>query len=128
MYPYETLFVLRSDVPEAQVNETIERAKRLIESMGGTVKEVHEWGVRDLAYPIKKERRGYYILIEYRAEPRVAWELERTLKIADEVLRFVTVRQQPVRESSTKRAPRAGAPGPEGTEEIAGDEDLSDEL
>ena len=112
MYPYETLFVLRTELPEAQIRETIERAKRLIEGLEGVVTEVQDWGVRDLAYPIHKLHRGYYVLLRYNAKPAVVWEFERTLKIADEVLRFVTVRQQVVKEKKGKRAARPGPPRP----------------
>lgn len=88
---YETLMVLHPEMPEAQIRETIDRAKRLIEDASGKVHEVQEWGIRELAYPIRKLHRGYYVLAEYDASADVVRELERTLKIADEVLRFVSV-------------------------------------
>ena len=117
MQQYETLFVLHPDVPEAQVRETVDRAKRLIEGMGGRPGSVHEWGMRDLAYPIQKQRRGYYIVMEYAAGGDVVKELERTLKIADEVLRFVSVRAAEIkrkeRPSRAKKAQRAGRPAAE---------------
>lgn len=121
MYPYETLFILRPELPEAQIRETIERVKRLIEGLEGTVRELEEWGVRDLAYPIEKERRGYYILLEYTAKPQVVWEFERTMKIADEVLRFVTVRQTPASQKAKKRV----VPEPAAAESL--EEELRDE-
>ncbi len=88
---YETLVVLHPELPEAQVRETIERAKRLIEEGGGQVQGMQEWGMRELAYPIRKLHRGYYVLAEYDSSADVVRELERTLKIADEILRFVSV-------------------------------------
>jgi small subunit ribosomal protein S6 len=91
MRKYETLMVLDPELPEAQIRETIDRAKRLIEELGGQADQVQEWGVRELAYEIRKLTRGYYVLIEYSALPGVLQELERTLKIADEVLRFISV-------------------------------------
>lgn len=112
MQQYETLFVLHPDVPEAQVRETVERAKRLIDGMGGQAGAVHEWGMRDLAYPIQKQRRGYYIVMEYTAGGDVVRELERTLKIADEVLRFVSVRAAEVKRKerpSRRKTPRVRA-------------------
>ncbi|HVN84600.1 MAG TPA: 30S ribosomal protein S6 [Candidatus Binatia bacterium] len=113
MQRYETLFVMHPDVPEAQVRETVDRARRLIQSMGGEPGAVHEWGMRDLAYPIEKQRRGYYIVLEYAGGGDVVKELERTLKIADEVLRYVSVRAAEVKRKerpSRKRAPRAPRP------------------
>jgi small subunit ribosomal protein S6 len=111
MQQYETLFVLHPDLPEAQIRETTDRAKRLLEGMGGQVGEVHEWGMRDLAYPIQKLRRGYYIVIDYTATGDAVRELERTLKIADEVLRYVSVRVAEVkRKVRPSRRKRAAAP------------------
>jgi small subunit ribosomal protein S6 len=111
MYAYETVFILRADLPEAQIRESVERAKRLIEGAGGTVAEVHDWGVRDLAYPIQKQHRGYYTVIEYNAAPATVWEFERTMKIADEYLRYASVRKVVKRERKKKRM-RASAPRP----------------
>jgi small subunit ribosomal protein S6 len=91
MGKYETLMVLRPELPEAQTRETLDRARRLIEEMGGKVEQVQEWGMRDLAYPIRKQTRGYYVLIEYSSTAAGVNELERNLKIADEILRFLSV-------------------------------------
>jgi small subunit ribosomal protein S6 len=92
MRRYETLFVLQPELPEAQVRETLDRVRRLIEGMGGQVAEIQDWGIRELAYPIRKQSRGTYILTQYTASPAIVTELERTLKLADEVLRFISVR------------------------------------
>ena len=92
MHQYETLFVLHPELPEAQVRETIDRVKRLIEGMEGQVSESEDWGMRDLAYPIRKQPRGTYVLVRYTARPAVVKELERMMKLADEVLRFISVR------------------------------------
>ena len=104
MRKYETLMVLNPELPEAQTRETIDRVKRLIEANGGRDTQVQEWGIRELAYPIRKFHRGCYVLAEYGGEPALVNELGRTLKIADEVLRFVTVaapRIQPKPRTST---------------------------
>ncbi len=91
MRRYETLLVLNPELPEAQTRETIDRARRVLTEAGAEDTEVQEWGMRDLAYEIRKHKRGYYILLEYRATPELVMELERNLKIADEVLRFISV-------------------------------------
>ena len=110
MYSYETLVLLRADLPEAQVRETTERAKRLIEGQQGTISETQDWGLRELAYPVEKSNRGYYFLLRYNSKPETVWELERTLKIADEVLRFVTVRPEDKKPRKPKRPPRTPPP------------------
>lgn len=90
---YETMIVLRTDLQEAGVKEQIERVRKLLETQGATVAGIHEWGLRELAYIIQKERRGYYVLVEYTATAAAVAELERTLKLSDFVLRFVSIRQ-----------------------------------
>jgi small subunit ribosomal protein S6 len=112
MYSYETLVLLRPDLPEAQVRETIERAQRLIEGQAGVVSETQDWGVRELAYPVQKNTRGYYFLLTYNARPEVVWEFERTLKIADEVMRFVTVRPEEKKPRKPRRVDRPQAVRP----------------
>ena len=105
MHRYETLFILHPEIPEAQVRETIDRVRRLIEGMQGQVTEVQDWGIRDLAYPIRKHTRGTYILVQYTARPDVVKEVERNLKLADEVLRYISVRR-PEQRKSRRRAKR----------------------
>ncbi len=107
---YETLFVLHPELPEAQVRETLDRVRRLIEGMAGQVAEIQDWGVRDLAYPIRKQSRGTYVLAQYSAGADVVKELERTLKLADEVLRFISVRAPEPR--ATARTARRSQPSP----------------
>ncbi len=109
MYRYETLFILSPDLPEAQVRETMDRARRLVEGMDGQDVELHDWGMRDLAYPIRKHPRGTYVLAQYTSRPEVVKELERTLKLADEVLRFISVRV-PAARKLARRGPRRPRP------------------
>jgi small subunit ribosomal protein S6 len=90
MRRYETLIVLHPDLPEAQIRETIDRIKRLIEGNGGEWHAGNEWGMRDLAYDIRKLSRGYYVVVEYTAKPEVT-RSSATLKIGDEFLRFISV-------------------------------------
>jgi small subunit ribosomal protein S6 len=106
---YETLMVLHPELPEAQIRETIDRAKRLVEEAGGRMQEIQEWGMRELAYPIRKLHRGYYVLAEYDSDAAVVREFERTLKIADEVLRFVSVACPVITPSSKPSKPRRPA-------------------
>ena len=116
MHRYETLFILHPDLPEAQVRETIDRARRLIEGMGGQVAELQDWGMRELAYPIRKQPRGTYVLAQYAAQPEVVKELERTLKLADEVLRYISVRAAEVKPKAPRRGPRRPRPAATGEE------------
>jgi small subunit ribosomal protein S6 len=109
MRRYETLVVLNPELPEAQTRETVDRARRLLTESGAEDFQVQEWGMRDLSYEIRRQKRGYYVLLEYNATPPLVKELERNLKIADEVLRFISVAAT---KGARKRSPdEAGVDG-----------------
>lgn len=88
---YETLFVLHPE-KGPRIKEFIEKFKKVIEAQDGTVSHVDEWGLRDLAYRIEKQGKGYYALMQYRSSGRGVQELERNLRLTDGVLRYLTVR------------------------------------
>src|SRR5262245_11150005 len=90
---YETLVVIHPDQGEPGVKELTARIRKLIEEQGGTVGQVQEWGLRDLAYVVAKQRRAFYVLFEYRASSKALAEVERNLKLTAAVLRLVSVRQ-----------------------------------
>ncbi len=90
---YETLVLIHPDQGEPGSKEVAARVRTLIEEQGGTVNQVQEWGLRDLAFLVGKQRRAFYVLFEYRATPKTVLEVERNLKLTDAVLRFISVRQ-----------------------------------
>ncbi len=91
MRRYETIFILRSDLGEAQVKDSIRRFEGLVATGGGEMLETDEWGFRELAYRIHNERRGYYVRLDYAASGNVMNEVERNLKLSDSVLRYLSV-------------------------------------
>src|SRR5438477_12776534 len=107
---YESLVLLHPDAGEPGAKEIADRVKKLIEDQGGTVSQVQDWGVRELAYLIAKQRRAFYVLFEYRTTPKALLEIERNLKLMDRVLRFVSVRQA---ENAPPAPPRTAARPPE---------------
>src|SRR5438093_9982760 len=107
---YESLVLLHPDAGEPGAKEIAERVKKLIEDQGGSVSQVQEWGLRDLAYLLAKQRRAFYVLFEFRATPKALLEVERNLKLMDRVLRFVSVRQA---ENAPPAPPRPTARKPE---------------
>lgn len=88
---YETLFIIHP-AQGGRVKELIDRFKKTIEGLEGTVIHVEEWGLRDLAYQIQKQSKGHYILFQYQSSARAVEELERNMKLTDGVLRYLTVR------------------------------------
>lgn len=90
---YETMYVLRPDLEEEAIKQNVQKFSNLIVEQGGQVEKVDEWGKRKLAYPIENFREGYYVLMNFTAQPFVPRELERVYKITDEVIRYLIVRE-----------------------------------
>jgi small subunit ribosomal protein S6 len=89
---YEELFIVRPDLPEEETDQLIERLTVLIAGQGGNVDKVDKWGVRKLAYRVQKRTEGYYVLLQFTAKPETVKELERQLRVQDQVMKFLTVR------------------------------------
>ena len=91
---YEILFIVRPDVPEEEMDAIVEPLKNVITSAGGVVDKVDKWGKRRLAYRVKKQREGYYILLQFSIDKAAdtVKELERRLRVSDTVIKFLTVR------------------------------------
>ncbi len=87
---YETLFIVHP-VHSGRNPDLCERFRGVLEGQGATVTHFEEWGMRDLAYPIEKQGRGFYNLIQYQASAGASDELERVMRLSDEVMRCMTV-------------------------------------
>ena len=109
---YETIFIVRPE-EGGKVKEFLEKFKKVVEDFGATMIDVEEWGVRELAYPIKKRTKGYYNLMRYRGPMAAVEELERNLKLSEAVMRSLSVRVDPKPET----APPTEKPTPEPTPE-----------
>jgi small subunit ribosomal protein S6 len=90
---YETIYILRPNTPNEGVAEVNTRIRTIIESMGGKVIKVDNWGKRRLAYEVEKERKGIYLYWQYLAQPGVVEEAERNLRmLKDQVIRYLTTK------------------------------------
>jgi small subunit ribosomal protein S6 len=89
---YEELFIVKPDAPEEEVDQFVEQLSTQLKAAGATVDKVEKWGKRKLAYRVDKYREGSYVLLQVTAAPEVVRELERRLRVADLVLKFITVR------------------------------------
>ena len=89
---YEHVFLARQDVTSQQVESMIETWKGVIQAGGGTVEKVEMWGVKSLAYRIKKNRKAHFALLNISAPPAAVAEMERQMQISEDVLRFMTIR------------------------------------
>jgi small subunit ribosomal protein S6 len=93
---YETILIAHVDLSEDELSSLITRYSAIITAQKGIPVKVERWGKRRLAYLIKKQARGFYILIDYAADSAAVNELERNLKINDKVLKFMTVLKEEV--------------------------------
>lgn len=91
MNNYESIFVLKPSLEEEARAQLIEKFQSIITKSGGELVKTEEWGIRKLAYEIKKLREGYYVLVQFKANHDLPRELERNYKIADEVIRYIVV-------------------------------------
>lgn len=116
---YETLFVVHPE-KGPRIKEFIERFKKVVEGQEGAMSQVEEWGIRDLAYKIEKQGRGYYTLLRYRGSGRAVEELERNLKLTDGILRYLTVRYDEEPAGTNPAAPRVQSEEPRQSAEREG--------
>ena len=89
---YENVFIARQDVPATQVETLTTQFSELVTAQGGTVSKKEYWGLRSLAFRIKKNRKGHYTLLNIDAPSAAVKELERTMSINEDIIRFLTVR------------------------------------
>jgi small subunit ribosomal protein S6 len=89
---YENVFIARQDVPATQVETLTNQFAELVAAQGGTVQKKEYWGLRSLAFRIKKNRKGHYTLMNIDAPPAAVKELERTMSINEDIIRYLTVR------------------------------------
>ena len=90
MTNYEVMFILNPELEDDKKAAAVEAVKGIIEAEG-EVANVDEWGMRKLAYPIQKKTEGYYVVVEFKAEPTLPKELDRRLKISDNVMRHLII-------------------------------------
>lgn len=93
MKDYEIVYIFDSSLGEEQVTEKLDRYHALIAGgdSGGEIQAVDHWGRRQLAYPIRKKEAGYYVVVQFRTAPERLPELERVLKLDDDLLRYLIV-------------------------------------
>ncbi len=98
---YETVLIARQDLSDAQVKEITETCEKIIKDEKGKVLKVENWGLRTLAYRINKNRKGHYVLIESDTPAPAIIEMERVLRLNEDVLRYMTIKLEKASEGQS---------------------------
>ncbi|HFQ81419.1 MAG TPA: 30S ribosomal protein S6 [Desulfobacterales bacterium] len=126
MRRYETIYIIRPTANEDDITTIIDRTNAVIEQAGGTIINLDRWGLRKLAYLIKKESQGYYVFTEYASSPTAVDEIERLFRIDENTLKYMTIKIQdtyipdaPKAEVEAETAPAAEAENQEASKTVA---------
>ena len=91
---YETMYILRPDIAEDQVNNHIEKYNKLLEEFGGTILDSQMRGKRRLAYQISKHREGIYVQLSHQGDGQHIFKIEKAMRLSEDVIRYMTVKQE----------------------------------
>jgi small subunit ribosomal protein S6 len=111
---YESVFIARQDVSAAQVDGLTDGFAKIIQEQGGKVAKKEYWGLRNLAFRIKKNRKGHYVLFNLDAPAAAVKEMERNMRISEDIIRFLTVRVDELEEGPSAVMQSRGREGREG--------------
>jgi small subunit ribosomal protein S6 len=93
MNKYESIFIIDTDIGEENVQALVEKFKNLLET-SAQLESVDEWGKRKLAYEINDKSEGYYVLVNFSADPEFPRELERIYKITDGIIKYMIINKE----------------------------------
>ena len=133
MRTYETIFIVHPDVVGDQYAGVIEKFKGVLTDQGAEILKVDEWGTRKLAYQVKKQGRGTYVLVAYQAGSDVVAEFERRMRIDEKVIKFQTVIMEggyqapPVVEAAPQETSAEAAEATDDTAETEADAETTEE-
>lgn len=92
MNKYESVLIARQDLGASQVNSLVDSLKEVVNKQGGEVVRVDNWGLKNLAYRIKKNRKGHYVLLNISAPATAVAEYERVMRVNEDIIRYMTVK------------------------------------
>src|SRR5512147_2165986 len=89
---YESIFIINANLTDEETANVIKRMQDVVAKQGGEMLKFEDWGKKKLSYEIKKQKRGHYVFFQFKGAPAAVAELERTYKMTDAVIKFLTVR------------------------------------
>ncbi len=109
MTKYESVLIARQDLGASQVNNIVSDMSKVIADQGGEVVRVDNWGLKNLAYRIKKNRKGHYVLLNISAPAQAIAEYERLLRVNEDIIRYMTVKVEDFSEALSNDGSEAAA-------------------
>ena len=100
MNKYESVLIARQDLGASQVSALVDGLKKVVADQGGEVVRVDNWGLKNLAYRIKKNRKGHYVLMNISAPASAVAEYERVMRVNEDIIRYMTVKVEDFSEAS----------------------------
>lgn len=107
MTKYESMLIARQDLGQSQVNDIVAALSDAIKREGGEVVNVDNWGLKTLAYRIKKNRKGYYVVLNISAPANAIFEYERLARLNEDIIRFMTIKVEEFAGSKDESAAEA---------------------
>lgn len=92
MANYESVLIARQDLGASQVNDIVSNLSNVIKAEGGEVVNIDNWGLKNLAYRIKKNRKGHYVLLNITAPAKAIFEYERLMRLNEDIIRYMTIK------------------------------------
>ena len=127
MPQYETMVLLSPNLTDETVEESVQNFSNQVTAGGGEVLKVDRWGKKRLAYPVQRQRHGFYYIVTYKSEPAVVQEIERGMRLNEDTYRYMTIRMDAALlrklERNEQNAKRQAAMAQEGRR---GDDDRGD--
>jgi small subunit ribosomal protein S6 len=101
---YESIFIINANLTDEETANVIKKMQDVVAKLGGEMLKFEDWGKKKLAYEVKKQKRGHYAFFQFKGTPAAIAELERTYKLTDSVIKFLSVKLE--KELRTKALPR----------------------
>ena len=104
------MLILPAEADESSVGGAVERITKILSERGGEVRNIDRWGRRRFAYPIARQSEGYYVVVRFTSEPDAISEIDRSLTLADEVVRFKVVVREDLQVKQVATAEASSTP------------------
>ncbi len=106
---YESIFIINPNLSDEETAGVIKKIQDVVTKQGGELVKFEDWGKKKLAYEVRKQKRGHYAFFQIKGTPAVVSELERTYKLTDSVIKFMTIRLEKELRTRPVKPPKPGA-------------------